>query len=145
MRSASIFLRKKDLLIHAQSQTTTGAWILVSPVTRLDAACPNDILGAAALAVLRSSRTGVPHPKVFTGLADPLFKAAKVKDWATFVKAARCARLNEDGGVISVTPMRNLGARQGFEEDPRFTSIPADSTTPEGLGAAVRAALATSS
>jgi hypothetical protein len=142
MRLAKLYLRTKDLLINAQSQTTTGAWILSSPVTRLGADCPNDALGAAVRAAIQGSRAGVPHPKVFKGLSDPLYELAKVKDWLTFVKGAKCVSVREDAGTITLTPMRNLGAKEGFQEEPPSALSVADSATPDALGEALRAALA---
>jgi hypothetical protein len=141
MRSATIYVRSKDILLHASSRTTDGVWILSEPVTRVDHDCPDAPLGDAVRAALQASRSGVRHPKVWTGLLDPRLKVANVKGWATFVRGSRCVRVEEEAGSITLIPTQNLGAKEGFKDEPGATTV-VSQAPPDALGQAVRVALA---
>lgn len=101
-------------------------------------------LGEAVLRALAAARNDIPHPlpSEWSALAKPLYKAAGVKSWATFVKGALFCNIREEGGNLYIEPNRNLGARGGFQPipDQNDLRIPA-SASAEEIGAAVRKAL----
>jgi len=116
MRIAAIFLRCKALYLHAQSQTTEGAWIAAPPFIKFgwddrDLAAK---LGRIVPQVLSESRQGVPHPTKWN-LAEPLYQLAGVKSWRQFV-AGGCqrVRIEDRDGAVYLVPQENRGAKGGF-------------------------------
>ena len=139
MKSATLYLRSARFLIHCSSQTTNGVWVLTRPCIALDGGVSDSEVGAAALSALQASRRGVPHPRQdqWRGLFEPMLELAGVKSWKAFVTGAACLDLALEGETVTLTPMRNLGAANGFEPDAsRSTTAKAE---PEALGRAVRA------
>lgn len=115
MKCATVYLFKRDLILHAMSKTTDGVWILNEPCERFAADVAEDMLGAAAKAALQRSRSEVPHPTDFRAVTEPLLRAAGVKSWNTFAKSARCVELEEsEPGVLELIPTENKGADDGF-------------------------------
>jgi len=47
-------------------------------------------------------------------LIKPLFMAAGVRSWRTFVEGAQLVSIRRQGGSILLTPMINMGAQNGF-------------------------------
>ena len=140
MKRATAYRRKGHFFVHASSRTTDGVWILTEPCVKLDETCSDEDLGEATRAAISASRAGVPHPRNFAGLLDPLLRQAGVKTWSAFAKTATCAEIEADGGKVSVIPTRNLGVDEGFQPDPdRASSADLDDT--DSLGAGVRRAL----
>lgn len=140
-RCAGVYLRGADIVVHSESQTRDGAWILAEPVTQLEAGCSDASLGGQVRAALRASRTGIPHPKAWTGMVEPLLRAARVRSYKSFVDGAWYVTVDERAGGITLVPTRNRGAREGFAEDPDAASFVAEGATDAALGAAVRTAL----
>jgi hypothetical protein len=140
-RCAGVYLRGADIIVHAKSQTTDGVWILAEPVTQLEAGCSDGALGGQVRAALRASRCGVPRPKAWAGLVEPLLKAARVRSYKRFVDGAWYVTVDEGEGGITLTPTRNQGAKEGFAEDGDAASVVPGSATDAALGAEVRTAL----
>jgi hypothetical protein len=117
MKRATVYRRKKQILVHASSRTTDGVWILWRPCLALPEASDNRELEQAIRAALDGSKTNVPHPQTWEGLLDPLLTLASVKAWSTFSKGASCVDVEEDGFRIALIPTRNLGPDEGFQPD----------------------------
>lgn len=133
MKAATAYLRKGRFFVHALFRTTDGVWIFAEPCEHLDLACSDRELGDLIQQALDGSRTGVPHPRVWTGLLGPLLKRAGVRSWNAFAKSASCAGVEEALGTVSVTPTRNLGAKGGFVDDRSRSEVVARGA-PEELG-----------
>jgi hypothetical protein len=139
MRHVDVYQRKGAILIHASSRTTDGVWILTGACVMLSADSDDATLGAAVRVRLAESHHGVPHPKVWKGIADPLLQAAAVKSWSAFVRGASFVSFHENPEGLSVHPMRNQGT-DGFrpiKESVLAVASPSD----ESIGAAVREGL----
>jgi hypothetical protein len=102
-----------------------------------------DEVGRSIRECLAASREGVPHPKSFTNLFDPVLDLAGVKSLGTFVKSAKCVEVEtSDGAVVTLIPTRNGGVDDGFAPLPNKSEVALGSD--EALGSAAVAALAKS-
>lgn len=139
MKSATIYERKGKLYVHSSSKTTAGVWIINTLALTVDR---NDVggIGRSIKECLEASREGVPHPKSFTNLFDPVLDLADVRSFSTFVKSAKCVEVEmvNDETVVLI-PTRNEGAEDGFT--PLSNKIQADLGSDDTLGSAAISAL----
>lgn len=135
---AAIYERKGTVFVTPSHRTKAGFWIDDDVVVALVAPTPEE-LGRAIEDALERSQPGVPTPAPNARIDNPLLKAALVGSWGTFMKLSKHVSVSSDGGVMRLTPYRNLGSKGGFEPQ---ASQPLQSrpSTPE-LGEAVMAAL----
>jgi hypothetical protein len=87
------------------------------------------------------TKSGVPHPEDWSTFPHPLWTAAGVRSWASFVKGAVSCDVYREQGEIKIMPMRNTGRQGGFAEVKENEQVLVDNSSPEALGAAVRKAL----
>lgn len=141
MKRANLFRRKDLLFVDSLSQTTTGLWTGTA-LHSLMADCSDQEIGHAVRHALSASRIGVEHPnsKDWQAIESALWSASGVKSWSEFVRGARSVRVDQDGRVFSLTPLRNAGARQGFVAIGEKTFGLPVTTADEQLGEAVRRA-----
>jgi hypothetical protein len=140
MQRGAVYSRKGSFLLHAWSKTTAGVWIASDPYLVLEENNGDSELGAAVCSVLDGSHGDVAHPATWSGLFDPMLRLAKVRSYGSFVKGARYVVVARERGNTSVTPTKNLGLAEGFEDD-IASSVEVDSSHVEALGAQARAAL----
>lgn len=142
MRTAAVFRRDNRYILHACSRTTDGVWILSGPCVVLPDECTDLALGQAIEAALVASVVGVPHPRDWQSVVEPLLSAASVRSWRSFMKGAAHLSVEVGDSVVALVPMRNLGARDGFEPQPaaRITLAPGST---ERFGAEARRILST--
>jgi len=112
-KRASAHLRKSTLYFNPLSQTVLSAWIGKPPYLKVGIMESDNEINVMVLAVLEESTEGIPYPKTFDGLFEPILTLAGVKSYRTFMKGASCCELAEENGVITITPTRNQGAN-GF-------------------------------
>jgi hypothetical protein len=113
MKNAIAYQRGETIIFHASSKTTAGVLILTEPV--LSCALSNSLgLTQCVVKTLAGSSDGIPHPKVWKGLFDPVLRFAGVKSWGTFVKSTKAVRIEQSGDVVSFIPTENLGSKEGF-------------------------------
>jgi hypothetical protein len=144
MKMATVYLRRGRIFVHASSRTTEGVWISSEPYETLAITCSDEELGAIAKVALENSRGGVPHPRDWKTLLEKFLQQAGVKSWSTFVKGATCADIKDNGEHITVTPMKNLGPKEGFlAEESKKVIVERNSNS--AVGAVVRGVLAPSS
>ena len=142
MKVATIYERKGKLYVHSSSKTTAGVWVFNAPVLAVDKEDADEV-GRSIRECLAASREGVPHPKSFTNLFDPVLDLAGVKSLGTFVKSAKCVEVEtSDGAVVTLIPTRNGGVDDGFAPLPNKSEVALGSD--EALGSAAVAALAKS-
>jgi hypothetical protein len=140
MKAATIYERKGKLYIHSSSKTTAGVWVINAPVLAVDKE-DTGAIGRAIRECLAASREGVPHPKSFASLFNPVLDLAGVKSFATFVKSAKCVEIETiDVAVVMFIPTRNEGVKDGFA--PLLNKTEAALGSDEALGTAAVAALA---
>ncbi len=139
MKHAAIYSGRDLLLVHADSRTQQGVWILDGPCAAIQQDVPDDVLGATVLDALSRSRV-VPHPTTWKGLFDPVLKAAHARGWRSFVFGTKhvSASLGES---LTMVPFRNAGAREGFVPIDSASIVLAWPARPADVGAAVREAL----
>jgi hypothetical protein len=140
-RICEVHRRGTVILVTAMSRTVDGFWVVTPPHRRLDASSSAGEVGEAVAEALAGSQDGVPNPPVRGGPLpiQPLLDLAGVKSWSTFVKGTVLARVEQERRSITITPLRNLGARDGFAElDDPLTLRPGDTVE---LGSQVLAAL----
>jgi hypothetical protein len=126
LASCMIFWRKGSVFIHAEDQTVDGAWIAEPPFVTIVSPSAT-ALGGEVLSALARSRLEVPHPTTWKpDRLEPLYSAAAVKNWAAFVRGARCTSVERRVASVSVLPMKNVGAAGGFVpiEEGRGSSAP---------------------
>jgi hypothetical protein len=142
MKIANVYERKGVLFIRASSQTTTGVWIDDGPCFSSQLSASSEEVGRVVLTTLASSQTGIPHPKSWTHLNEPLLKASGVKTWSTFGKSARCVDVKQ-AEFIAVTPTKNGGKDGGgfVSVTSHVETLPSNSTA-EDVGDAVKRAFA---
>jgi hypothetical protein len=141
VKRATIYRREDGFFVHASSRTTDGVWILDDPCLKVEEDAGDNSVGTAIRAALDGSRSGIAHPRTWTGLLESLFRLARVKSWATFAKTAKCAEIEEEGDAITVTPAINLGVDEGFQLGHKQGLVLEATTSVEVLGANVRRAL----
>lgn len=139
-RAAMLYARGGRAFIVPESLTVDGFWVASSPclVESLDAP---DAVADCALRALEASRSGVPTPPPTERLEAELLERAGVKSFGTFMKGALAVRLTAGERGIILTPMRNAGARSGFEFKERAELDVEDmSELVSGIAAALEAA-----
>jgi hypothetical protein len=100
--------------VESKSKTVDGAWIAEGTPLEVigDQA---ERLGECTLTCLDLSMIEVPHPTDFKALTAPLFELVGVRRWSDFVKGTLALDVEDSGETIRLTPMRNRGARDGFD------------------------------
>ncbi len=115
MRAATIYLRDNIFFIHSSSKTEAGFWILSEPAIKIEAEFSMDALEKAVVSALRASKENAYQPKSFDGVFQPILRLAAVRSWSIFAKNAKCVEVEEENGVITLIPTKNLGIQAGFE------------------------------
>lgn len=126
-RSASVYLRDAKLFVVTLSWT--GAlWVHDGPCDSLDSSASTADKGLLLSTALGRSRVVAPPDGDALG---PLLRASGVKSWSTFVRGTKSVDVEwerrESTEIVdwrptrahvvgyTMTPMRNLGPRRGFE------------------------------
>ncbi len=137
IRSAACYLRDGKLYLHSSSLAAAGFWTATPPWLVVD---PADVegLSRAIDAALAGSRARVRTPDRDTPVLAPLYELAGVKSWSRFVAGTRSVTIEQAGAVRTFTPMRNAGARGGFEGLPELAF---EGRADEASGPALRRAL----
>jgi hypothetical protein len=116
-KSAGVYKRKNDFIIHPYSRTTVGLWIgSGSPISCNINSQANE-LGDTLTRALSESKTNVPHPKdaaEWKASNVPILKFFKAKSFSSAMKGAFYCNIEDDGGILLFTPYRNMGAKNGF-------------------------------
>ncbi|WP_404480480.1 hypothetical protein [Novosphingobium sp. BL-52-GroH] len=101
----------------------------VDPI-RVNEPTDNVAIRNGLIKALEGSQRIVPHPSQdqWTGFFKPFHDAAGVRSFKAFMKNARCIYIDAADDHIRLTPLRNLGARGGFEEmaDAAISMSPGD-------------------
>lgn len=110
-----MYLRRSQFLVATSSRTENGFWITIPPYSKL----PEDVspreLGAAVDAALRRSESGIPSlPKNDKSIRKALLDAAGVKSYSDFVDGCLLVHVVLRNQRLTLTPMLNRGAREGF-------------------------------
>ena len=137
IRRAAVYRRDNRVVLCPESETTAGVWIPGSPV--VGAPEPGE-LGRQLIHALEASKSGVDHPSVWTGLFDPVLRAAGVRSHAAFMQSAVRVGVSWNAAGVELTPCRNLGTKEGFDEI-ASKAILLPTLTHEQLGAALLSAL----
>jgi hypothetical protein len=113
MQYASAYEWHGRIFLHPDSRTTTGLWVGSEPNASAD---PGNVveLGRAILLALSGSKDGVPHPSIWEDLSAPMLKFAGAKSFRDFFGSARCVSIKLQDDRVTLTPYRNLGARDGI-------------------------------
>jgi hypothetical protein len=111
--AASLYVRKGKCYVTAMNRSIDGFWFESEPVFVEDGV---DLarLSLCIRQALEASRTEVPAPRR-DALVSRLPGLAGVKSFGAFMKGAVSVDVSSDGDRIKLTPMRNGGARRGFE------------------------------
>ena len=145
--SVGVYVRQERIIVHPISKTTAGLGVGTAPFEILSIKVEDAVLGDAALRAIASVQTGIPHPSPdeWPALARPLYEAAGVKSWSTFVKGAVYCDVTQEGRVLRVESSQNKGARGGFQPIEGQGALTVSATAPaEEIGLTVRKALAIS-
>ncbi len=131
-----------SLVIGSLDQVPDGFWVATERVTRLAAGEPEEALGAAVLAALCASRTGVPAPERSSRNESAAVTAAGYRSYRAFVRDAVLVMVERAGDTVLLTPTRNggpTGEGRGFRAEPvSAVSAPA---SPAAVGRAAAVAL----
>jgi hypothetical protein len=144
MGAAAVYLGKGRFVVHAWSTTTDGVGIFWEPILALPEASNDRDLGLAIRAALDGSCVNVPHPgrREWAGFVKPLLKVAKEKSYKSFVTGLASIQVEEEQERVALTPSRNLGPKQGFDDD-SSRQILLERGSAEQLGTAARRLLMT--
>ena len=135
-KSVAVYRANGRLLVAPMVRSTNGLGLEIDPKDLGE--CPDEESVEAAIAsALAQSERIVPHPEQseWKGFFNPFLKAAGVRSYKSFMATARSLSVDEECGVLIVTPNRNLGAKEGFEP------IVADRQTLPDLSATAKAVL----
>ena len=116
MQSANVYKFGDRVIVCSLSKTTAGVWIVHGTVTAV-AVSNQTGLGGLVLAALDGSISGIPHPKVWSGLFDPVLREAGVKTYSAFIKKASLIDVRRNESTVALIPMQNQGAKDGFLPD----------------------------
>lgn len=130
MKRAIIYKRRDRFIMHSLSRTVDGIWIFSPPYLSLNENCLSADLETAIRTVLSDSKSSVPSPPNSTVDLTPLLSIAGVKSWAAFTRGVSSIDIAASDKRITFTPMRNLGASEGFEQDPAG-KVELDECSPE--------------
>jgi hypothetical protein len=141
MRLAMVYERKGNVLVHATSQTDQGVWVIDGTCVKVPVSDTDSAIGVVVLHALEESKT-VPHPKMWRkDLFDPVLQAAGVKSWETFVRFTKGVEVEMDGSRVTLLPLRNMGAEEGFVPIENIRRV-VETPDPAVLGSAVKDMLA---
>jgi hypothetical protein len=115
-RHAGAYLRRGRIYVYSEHKTVGGALIAQDDVVSLDSTDFKGIAEAVKNA-LQAYRMGVPIPprESLSGTSWKMYAVAGVRKWSDFVKGAKGISIRSENGQITLTPMRNRGARGGFD------------------------------
>jgi hypothetical protein len=113
MQHATAYEWHGRIFLHPDSRTTTGLWVGSEPNTSSDPGDPVK-LGRAVLLALSDSKEGVPHPSIWEDKSALLRKFAGAKSFRDFFGSARCVSIKLQNDLVTFTPYRNLGSRDGY-------------------------------
>lgn len=139
MKAATIYERVGKIYVHSSSKTIAGIWVINAPALMVEAGDARE-LGRSLQECLAASNEGVPQPRSFANLFDPVLSLAGVKSFNTFVKSAKCVEVELDGETATLIPTRNEGGEDGFAPLPGKAQVVAGGD--DGMGLAAIAALA---
>jgi hypothetical protein len=139
VKAATIYERRGQLYIHSSSRTTVGVWVINPPVLSTSKGNLGEI-GQSIRESFAASYEGVPHPKIWKGLFDPVLDLAGVKSSKEFQEAAKCVEVRTaDGKSVEFFPSRNEYPGRGFTPLSNTLEVTVDSD--EALGSAALLAL----
>jgi hypothetical protein len=143
MKYGAVYQRRGKFILHADSKTTAGVLIGVEPMVVLDETVDAATLGRTLRQVLNHSQTGVRHPNMdeWDAVAAPLYSAAGVKSWGTFVRGSLLTSVEVNANTMRLLPQENRGARDGFQPMGLRVLEVATSISDAELGEAVLQAL----
>jgi hypothetical protein len=111
--SASVYVREGTTYVTSQFQTRDGFWIEQEPYFVEEGPTP-EVLAERVLEALDASMVDIPTPPRDT-IKSRLPGLAGVRSYGLFMKGAITVSVSQDGTGITVTPMKNCGAKRGFE------------------------------
>lgn len=136
----TVYVREGRWLLSTSAQSDAGFWVETA-ASEIGAEPDDAALGAAARAGLGAGGRPRP-PKAGTTDNGLLPGLVGLKSWATFAKKAAGVQVTEEGGTVTVTPLRR--ERSYFVEQLEAASTlpaPLSALADAELGAAVRTAL----
>ncbi|HSG56081.1 MAG TPA: hypothetical protein VLA45_11560 [Paracoccaceae bacterium] len=138
-RSAAVYSTNGKLIVAPVIKTTAGIGLEVDPTTIEDASNIAAIGNCLCDALSRSMRI-IPHPAQdqWKGFFEPFQKAAGVRSYKAFMKEAIRIGIRESGTELELTPHRNRGSKEGFEEIPDAAIVLAASDYEGAANALIR-------
>lgn len=137
---ATVYKRGDQFVVASSSLTESGFLVVNGWYRILDAAGATDeSLGEATLAALTSSSGEVPDPPRSADPFKSILDALSLKTFNAFAKNSRSVKVTGDVNVLTVTPTRNGGPREGFKQL-RDQQKTVTNRQPVALGAAIAAA-----
>jgi hypothetical protein len=139
VQTASVDLRRGELIVQGWNRTIAGFWIANEHWARV----PNDVddvaLGRAVEDMLVVTEWDVPVPERDTW-RPPIYAALGVRTHGQYARGVREVSVERRTNEIAVQSYRNAG-RDGFVPYPDDRVVLEATTQPGSLGATVRAAL----
>jgi hypothetical protein len=137
----SVYRRVEAYYAQASSTTAVGIWVASGDVDVIPTSTPDVELGTALARRLEHSLRGVAHPNDWKSVTVPLLKASKMRSYNAFARDAELVSIEERDGPVTITPMKRVGPRSGYEPQvDRAVTIA--SVALERLGTVVRELLA---
>jgi hypothetical protein len=144
-RSVNVDQRGGQIILESQSLTTDGFWEINDFIVSLDNTIKEGELGAALLEALAASETDVEplaEGQRSTPQTKKILRIAGVRSWKEFYNGNRSVSViqNDAGDLVELTPMRNLGRRDGIDYLVDLI-IRVDKVDADSIGRALREAL----
>ena len=111
--AVSLYVRNGTCYVTAMDRSADGFWF-ESETVFVENGVDFVVLSSCIQLALAASKTDAPTPRRGQ-LGSRLPGLAGVKSFGAFMKGAVSVDISSDGGEIKLTPMRNGGARNGFE------------------------------
>jgi hypothetical protein len=145
MKSATIFETTKGYVIHSMSVTVQGVGVASPPFLCLDLQASPSMIGVNCAKALEESRENVRHPTDWQDFQRRYLSQLKTRSWSSFVRGTKSIHVSADSKGYQFIPMRNRGARQGFEHIPELAERRNSECSVEELGNSILTALNSSS
>jgi len=116
MKSVTAYLRGEQLIFHTSSKTEAGFWICSKPILATTVNESPDVLGHLIKYLLSFSKSNVKQPDPNDNGFSEVLSVAGVNSWKTFTKNALSVSIDQNDGALKITPYKNGGSINGFEE-----------------------------
>jgi len=123
---------EEQLIFYAYAKTDVGLHIAINPAIAVpfahDERRSSNAISIALFDTFANAGKTVPHPTDWSTWIPPARHVTGHKTESAFIKKYRCAECELQDGILTLWPMKNLGAKGGYQRIlDRAVVVPVDS------------------